>query len=132
MDTSIIIAGFSLALSGVEFLYQRFVANVQKDREYEHRFTILEDRVELYWKSVEQKLTQQIHSPHRPVIDALLDKINDDTITIDERAELRDLLLDGICEKSIEPYNCTAAETLAGIQTARVEFYLKNKGQKRE
>jgi hypothetical protein len=110
--TASVLSGIAIALSIIFFLYNRFVAQADKDKEYEHRFTQLEDWVNLYRKGVEKILSEQLHSPHRPDIDSYLEKLATGKITLTERKELRDLLLKNICEKSIEPERCASAQLL--------------------
>lgn len=121
MLTSETIAIIALVVSIVEFLYQRFVAGVQRDIRYETRFKELETKVELYWNSVEIKLANQVHSPHTPEIDALLGKITDGSVTISERVQLRSLLLNQLCDTSSDKNKCTATEILIAIQDVKIQ-----------
>ena len=110
----------ALILSVLFFVYNRFIYQIDKESKYEHRFTELETKVNLYWNGVENILSKQLHSPHRPNLDAYLEKITAGTITLDERAKLRELLFGHICDQSIEPDRCTSAQLLLLIQDARI------------
>jgi hypothetical protein len=118
--TSNFLAGIAIALSVFFFLYNRYVAQAEKDRVNEHRFTQLEDWVNLYRKGVEITMAKQLHSPHRPDIDAYLEKLGSGVITLQERKEMRDLLFKNLCEKSIEPERCDSVQMLIAIQDLKI------------
>lgn len=67
--------------------------------EYERRFTKLETQAELWHKAIERDIGKMIHSPHRPALDALIEK-NDDPRCELTREEAKEMvcLLDYIME----------------------------------
>lgn len=58
------------------------------------RITVLETKMEIFWKNVGVELARVLHSPNpaRAHVDALLEAWMDNRITPDERQELRGLL----------------------------------------
>lgn len=120
LDLPTTLAILAILTAVVQAIYQRWVADARRDIKYEHRFTNLETKVELYWNSVEDALAKGVHSPHTPEADRLLEKIQTDQITLPERMRLRQLLIAQICELTPDPIRCTATQMLIGIQDARI------------
>jgi hypothetical protein len=61
-------------------------------RENEHRFTVLEVRTDMYWKTVEQGAVGLLHHEVTPVLDTLLTKAARDGLSAEEREGLIDRL----------------------------------------
>jgi hypothetical protein len=54
-----------------------------------NRLTRLETQMQPFWSIIEKELPRLIHSPHTPEIDALLDKMAEGKLTIDDAKDLR-------------------------------------------
>lgn len=120
VDVPTVIAIIAILTAIIQAIYQRWVADARRDIRYEHRFTQLEAKVDLYWKSVESQLADQVHHPITPETDELLEKIPTGTMTIADRMRLRQLLIGQLCAPARDPANCTAINWLIGIQSARI------------
>lgn len=63
------------------------------------RITVLETKVEVFWKFLEENIAKILHSPHTPEIDALLDKLIDGKdIQKEEMIKLKNLLEDDLAK----------------------------------
>src|SRR5438105_12065538 len=79
-----VLSGAALLLAGAAFKFAYSMAQ---------RVTSVETKVSLYWGTVEKQLSQQLHSPHRSTLDALLDKNQrGERLSRDEAIRLTDLL----------------------------------------
>ncbi len=88
----------------------------------EHRLTKLETKSDFTQQAIveiEATLSKYLHSPHTPEIDNLLDKVINHTITLTERARLRELLVEALNNPEIDDLIQIAAGILAGIQGCR-------------
>lgn len=102
---TLIIAILSFLMAGADWLYSRLKKEVdyehrftelegkvksktQQDLDNEHRFTELETKTNLFWHTVETKMTEFVHSPHTPDIDPLLEKMATKNLTTDEAKDL--------------------------------------------
>lgn len=71
----------------------RLTARIDKqEREVTERLVKLETKMEVFWGAIEENVPKMLHSPHTPLIDGLLDKVRDRTITRDEAVTLKELL----------------------------------------
>jgi len=115
-----ILSILAVAISVGSFVFNQFISVASRDRKYEARFVRLETQMELYWHSVEDRLSKNLHSPHLPETDILLEKVLDGTITLAERQQLINQLLDHLCEDALAREKCVSAEVMIAIQEARL------------
>lgn len=95
-----IISSVALLLAGAAFKFAYSMVQ---------RVTSLETKISLYWGAVEKQMSQMLHSPHRPNLDALLDKnLSGDRLTRTEAIRLVELL-----QKLIET-NALSVDEIAG------------------
>lgn len=94
------LSGAALLIAGAAFKFAYSMAQ---------RVTSLETKISLYWGAVEKQMSQMLHSPHRPGLDALLDKnLSGDRLTHPEALRLVELL-----QKLIDT-NALSADEVAG------------------
>lgn len=93
----------------------------------ERRLTRVETQVEeimkrndRLWTNLEAKLAMDLHSPHTPILDALLEKINNRTITMEERKTLRDMLYEYCNDPNAK--HVTIAKIIVALQEEHIEF----------
>lgn len=109
-----ILSGASLLLAGAAFKFAYSMAQ---------RVTSVETKVGLYWSTLEKQLSQQLHSPHRPRLDRLLDKnAAGERLSRDEAQQMVDLL-----QKLIETGELNVNETgwanqLMAVTVAKYEL----------
>lgn len=72
------IIGTLIALAGVLWRVNMYFQNIQ------NRLSVIETKVDVWWKSLEENLSDFIHSPHTPYKDSLLEALHDDVITSDQ------------------------------------------------
>ncbi len=86
LDTGVVAIVISAAGFGLNYLM--FVVKQNE------RIARVEVKGELFWKLVEQNISELVKSPTHIYKDNLLDKIKDGSINKDEAAELHDILKD--------------------------------------
>ncbi len=67
--------------------------------EVEHRLTENEIKIELFWRKFEKKMAEDLHSPHTPEADRLLEKLSAGSINIQERMCLGNILQNNVKNK---------------------------------
>lgn len=92
IDTANAISLLAIALIILQALVQRFVF----DAKILERLKSVEIKSDLFWGLVEKELPKILHSPHTPVFDALLEKMESSNLTNDEKIELKQLLKDEV------------------------------------
>ena len=88
MEVGTILALIAIGVSATGLLAQHFVS-IAKLKE---RLVRIETKVDVFWKAVEGRLVDMLHSPHSPEVDVLLDKMKQGGLSLDEAIHLRNQL----------------------------------------
>lgn len=74
----------------------------EKHREVIERVTRSETTIQIFTETLKNHLATQLHSPHTPEKDVLLEKLHDNTITKEEACKLKEMVLNDIevCDKN--------------------------------
>lgn len=87
------------------------------------RVTSLETKVGLYWGTVEKQISAQLHSPHRPKLDVLLDKnTKGEPLTTQEAEQMVDLLQKLIDSRELNSNETGWAIQLMAVTVAKYEL----------
>lgn len=109
-----ILSGSSLLLAGAAFKFAYSMVQ---------RVTSVETKVGLYWSTLEKQLSAQLHSPHRPKLDRLLDKNTaGETLSLDEARQLVDLLQKLIDTGALNINETGWATQLMAVTVAKYEL----------
>jgi hypothetical protein len=76
------------------------------------RVSVLETKIEVFWRNVAYDAAKILHSPHRPVLDALLEKFYGETITRAEEESLRVMLIELTGQGEFTPSESLSAAIL--------------------
>lgn len=87
-----------------------------------NRITTLETKISLYWKMIEDQTSKMLHSPHRPILDRLLEKNQKDGLTKAEATQLVDLLQKLIDTEELSPDERTSALMLMAVTAAKYKL----------
>ena len=130
---TLIFAGASLIISILCFSYQHFkvISDLKKDLQEGsekieaivvsngNRVSILETKMELFWKNIEGIVLDTLKHPNTVRRDELIEKFGDRTINIEELDELK-----GILEPVIKENSKSAEAYAAGLVVARIDSIL--------
>lgn len=84
---------------------------------------VLKKQMGLFWGVVEKQMSQLLHSPHRPVLDRLLDKNNaGEPLTDHEAQQLVSLLQKLIDSSELSPNEVSWATMLMAVTVAKYEL----------
>lgn len=88
------------------------------------RITVIETKLDLYWGAVEKQMSVMLHSPHRPTLDALLDKnARDERLSHDEAVLLVELIQKLIDSKELSGNEESGARMLIAVTIGKYELY---------
>lgn len=84
---------------------------------------VLKKQMGLFWGVVEKQMSQLLHSPHRPVLDFLLDKNNaGEPLSDQEARQLVNLLQKLIDSSELSPNEVSWATMLMAVTVAKYEL----------
>lgn len=82
----------------------------------------LQVKIGLYWKSIEDQTSKMLHSPHRPILDRLLEKNGTVGLTQDEAMRLVNLLQKLIDTEELSSAERASALMLMAVTTAKYKL----------
>jgi hypothetical protein len=130
-STEIAIASIVIALA--TFLWNKYKYQAEQANQWtcykleiESRLKDTETKVNLYWKSVEARMAKYVHSPHTPVIDKLLEKMQAGELGKEDVYELHKLLETGLQENLYDNDKAIGVILLLGGLDQRI-YEISNK-----
>jgi cell shape-determining protein MreC len=118
MDITVIIAMVAIFLTIVGLIVQHFgviskiaqrvssletiCESIEDTTEIRERCASLETKVDLFWKLVEENVSELLKSPHNLHKDDLLDKLKAKELNLDEARELEQILDSEVRDKALD------------------------------
>src|ERR1051325_800051 len=120
-ELSFVIGAMGLILGALSYFRKTYAANdfaeTKKDVE------ILKKQMDLFWGVIEKEMSKLLHSPHRPILDAFLDRnLGDGSLTRDEAFELVALLQKLIDSGDLSGDEVSYATLLMATTVAKYEL----------
>ena len=98
LEVAFLAVSIVIMVGGVLWGYFKAIADLKSklaavEKQILERVVKLETKMELFWTTVEECVPKMLHSPHAPMMDELLEKVEKrKPLTLDEAIELKQML----------------------------------------